>query len=159
MNFATLDLNLLRVLDALFREGSTVAAARRLGLSQPAVSGALARLRHALDDPLFVRHGNRLVTTDYARALQEPLRAELDRLQAPLPPPPRFHPANARGHSPPARPRRRGGLRDNTRPLSPRIARATAQAYQIDRPRRYRRHQGEGRHRQDNRQTHSISTL
>lgn len=97
MNFATLDLNLLRVLDALFREGSTVAAARRLGLSQPAVSGALSRLRHALDDPLFVRQGNRLVTTDYARGLQEPLRAELERIEALLSPPPRFDPETARG--------------------------------------------------------------
>ena len=42
MNFATFDLNLLRVLDAIFREGSTVKAATRLGLSQSAVSGSLS---------------------------------------------------------------------------------------------------------------------
>ncbi len=63
MNMATFDLNLLRVLDALLREGSTVAAARRVGLSQPAVSAALGRLRHALGDPLLVRHGPRLRPT------------------------------------------------------------------------------------------------
>lgn len=70
MNFATLDLNLLRVLDALFREGSTVKAADRLAMSQSAVSGALSRLRYALDDPLFVRQGNRLVATDYAAGIE-----------------------------------------------------------------------------------------
>ncbi len=69
MNFATFDLNLLRVLDAVFREGSTVKAAEKLALSQSAVSGALSRLRHALGDPLFVRQGNRLVATDYAAGL------------------------------------------------------------------------------------------
>ena len=61
MNFATFDLNLLRVLDALFREGSTVKAGERLAMSQSAVSGALSRLRHALGDPLFVRQGYRLL--------------------------------------------------------------------------------------------------
>ena len=47
MNFATLDLNLLRVLDAILREGSTTRAGQRLGLSQSAVSNALNRLRHS----------------------------------------------------------------------------------------------------------------
>ena len=97
MNFATFDLNLLRVLDAVFRDGSTVKAAERLGLSQSAVSGALSRLRHALDDPLFVRHGNRLVATDYATALQEPLRQELERLETLLSPPDVFDPGTATG--------------------------------------------------------------
>ncbi|WP_240620974.1 LysR family transcriptional regulator [Pseudooceanicola lipolyticus] len=97
MNFATFDLNLLRVLDALFREGSTVKAARRLALSQSAVSGALSRLRHALDDPLFLRQGNRLVATDFAVGLQEPLRQELERIEAMLSQPDPFDPATASG--------------------------------------------------------------
>lgn len=97
MNFATFDLNLLRVLDGLFREGSTVKAAERLAMSQSAVSGALSRLRHALDDPLFVRHGNRLVATDYARSLKEPLRDELKRLEALLAPTAAFDPQTATG--------------------------------------------------------------
>ena len=97
MNFATFDLNLLRVLDALFREGSTVKAGERLGLSQPAVSGALSRLRHALNDPLFVRRGNRLVATNYADALRHPLRDELDRVETLLSPPDVFDPARATG--------------------------------------------------------------
>lgn len=97
MNFATFDLNLLRVLDAVFREGSTVKAAARLGLSQSAVSGSLSRLRHALDDPLFVRQGNRLVATDYAAGLREPVRQELDRIEAMLSPSAHFDPTTAEG--------------------------------------------------------------
>ncbi|MCG6901652.1 MAG: LysR family transcriptional regulator [Rhodobacter sp.] len=97
MNFATFDLNLLRVLDALFREGSTVKAGERLAMSQSAVSGALSRLRHALGDPLFVRQGNRLVTTDYAAALKDPLREELERLEALLASADAFEPGTAAG--------------------------------------------------------------
>jgi DNA-binding transcriptional LysR family regulator len=97
MNFATFDLNLLRVLDALLREGSTVRAGRRLNLSQSAVSGALARLRHALGDELFVRQGNRLVPTVYAKRIEPPLREELDRLAVLLAPPTAFDPATAEG--------------------------------------------------------------
>lgn len=92
MNFATFDLNLLRVLDALLREGSTVKAGERLGMSQSAVSGALARLRHALGDQLFIRHGQGLRPTDYAVSLSLPLNAELARLEALLAPP-AFDPA------------------------------------------------------------------
>jgi DNA-binding transcriptional LysR family regulator len=95
MNLRSFDLNLLLVLDALLREGSTVRAGERVGLSQPAVSAALGRLRHALDDPLFIRHGQGLVPTDFARALAMPLRDELDRIEALLAPPPSFDPSAA----------------------------------------------------------------
>ena len=57
MNFAALDLNLLRVFDAMMLEGSTVRAGERVGLSQPAVSSAIGRLRHITGDALFVRDG------------------------------------------------------------------------------------------------------
>ena len=97
MNFATLDLNLLRVLDALFSEGSTVKAANRLAMSQSAVSGALSRLRYALDDPLFVRQGNRLVVSDYAAGIETGLREELERLEFLLTPPTTFDPQTAEG--------------------------------------------------------------
>ncbi len=97
MNFATFDLNLLRILDALFLEGTTIKAGQRLGLSQSAVSGALSRLRHALGDPLFVRQGNRLVATDYARSLQLELTNELQRLENLLSPAASFDPAKAAG--------------------------------------------------------------
>ncbi|WP_259942377.1 LysR family transcriptional regulator [Sulfitobacter sp. M368] len=97
VNFATLDLNLLRVLDAVFHEGSTVKAANSLAMSQSAVSGALSRLRHALGDPLFVRQGNRLVATDYAAGIETGLREELERLETLLAPPATFNPQTAEG--------------------------------------------------------------
>ncbi len=82
MNLNGFDLNLLRVLNALLAEQSTVRAAERVGLSQSAVSAALGRLRGALDDPLFVRHGQRIVPTDFARSLEVPLKAILDDLES-----------------------------------------------------------------------------
>lgn len=97
MNFATFDLNLLRVLDALFREGTTVKAGDRLGLSQSAVSSALSRLRHALDDPLFVRQGNTLVPTEFAEGMRQGLHEEMNRIEALLSPSDRFDPATAIG--------------------------------------------------------------
>lgn len=95
MNLQTLDLNLLRVLDALLREQSTVKAGEKIGLSQPAVSAALGRLRHALNDPLFVRHGQRIVPTEYAASLELPLRRILDDLVGLLAEPGGFNAADA----------------------------------------------------------------
>jgi DNA-binding transcriptional LysR family regulator len=96
MNLLTFDLNLLRVLDALLREQSTVKAGRRVRLSQPAVSAALGRLRDSLNDPLFVRQGQRLVPTDYARSLEIPLRRLLGDLTELLSGPSAFDPLEAR---------------------------------------------------------------
>ena len=95
MNFSTLDLNLLRVLDALLHEGSTAKAGQRIGLSQPAVSAALKRLRHALGDPLFVRRGQGIEPTDFAEGLKGPLRSHLDGLQTLLDAGRAFDPAAA----------------------------------------------------------------
>ena len=84
MNFAALDLNLLRVFDAMMLEGSTVAAGERIGLSQPAVSSALGRLRHVTGDALFVRDGNRMVPTARALELGGSVRAALAGLEEAL---------------------------------------------------------------------------
>jgi DNA-binding transcriptional LysR family regulator len=65
------DANLLLALDALLREGSVTAAARRRNISPPAMSHTLARLRVTVGDPLFVRAGNRLVPTPRAVAMRE----------------------------------------------------------------------------------------
>lgn len=81
MNLRTFDLNLLRVLAALLADPSTVRAAEVLGLSQSAVSAALGRLRAAMEDPLFVRQGQRIVPTDFARSLEVPLKAILTDLE------------------------------------------------------------------------------
>lgn len=95
VNFRTFDLNLLRVMNALLDTGSTVAAAQRLHMSQPAISAALGRLRHALNDPLFVRQGRSLTPTDFARHMQEPLSTLLHQAEALLNGPEGFNPTNA----------------------------------------------------------------
>ena len=68
-----LDLNLLRVFFAVWDLRSLTAAGDRLGLTQPAISHALRRLRERLGDPLFVRVANRMLPTDAAVRLHEPL--------------------------------------------------------------------------------------
>lgn len=92
MNLSSFDLNLLRVLNALLSEHSTTRAGERIGLSQSAVSAALGRLRHALGDPLFVREGQGLVPTDFARSLERPLARIFDDLQDTLAGPDAFDP-------------------------------------------------------------------
>jgi len=71
----TLDLNLLTALDALLTEGSVTGAARRLRLSQSAMSRTLARLREATGDPLLVQAGRRMVPTPHAESLRDRVRA------------------------------------------------------------------------------------
>jgi DNA-binding transcriptional LysR family regulator len=95
MNFATFDLNLLRVFHALLRERSVTRAGDRLALSQPAVSAALARLRHALGDELFLRQGNAMVPTDRALALAAPIAEALAALDSALSAATGFDPATA----------------------------------------------------------------
>ena len=65
-----LDLNLLSVLDAMFREGSVTKAAQSLGLTQSAMSHALNRLRAFFEDPLFVKAGSAMVPTRKAEGLR-----------------------------------------------------------------------------------------
>src|SRR5215211_5053217 len=66
MNLTSLDLNLLVALDALLTEANVSRAALRIGLSQPAASHALQRLRAMLNDPLLVRVGARMELTPRA---------------------------------------------------------------------------------------------
>jgi DNA-binding transcriptional LysR family regulator len=95
MNVAALDLNLLRVFDAVLRDRSVTAAARHLGLTQPAVSNALARLRAQFEDALFVRTPGGMDATPYARELAEPVRQALALLESALAHGPGFDPATA----------------------------------------------------------------
>lgn len=83
---ASIDLNLLVVFDAVMRERSTTRAGKRLGLSQPAVSHALGRLRHMLKDELFVRGPLGMMPTPRAEQLAMPVRAAMDGLQEALEP-------------------------------------------------------------------------
>jgi DNA-binding transcriptional LysR family regulator len=81
MNLASLDLNLLVALDALLLEANVSRAAMRVGLSQPAMSHALQRLRDMLGDPLLVRAGSRMELTPRAQALRGPLAQALDQVR------------------------------------------------------------------------------
>jgi DNA-binding transcriptional LysR family regulator len=81
-----IDLNLLVVFDAVMQERNVTRAGRRLGLSQPAMSHALTRLRHMLKDDLFVRTPKGMVPTPRAEQLALPVRAALDGLQHSLEP-------------------------------------------------------------------------
>ncbi len=76
-NLAAVDLNLLVALDALLAERSVTRAGARIGLSQSAMSKALARLRALFGDPLLVRTADRMVPTARAMALVEPLQRAL----------------------------------------------------------------------------------
>src|SRR5258708_25067260 len=85
-NLASLDLNLLVALDALVSEAHVGRAARKIGLSQPAASHALKRLRDLLSDPLLVRVGSRMELTPRATGFRESLAETLQRVQTLLAP-------------------------------------------------------------------------
>ena len=95
MNVQDIDLNLLRVFDAVLHEGGVTPAAARLGLTQPAVSNALARLRKLFGDALFVRTPAGMDATPFARELAEPVRQALALLESALAHGPGFDPASA----------------------------------------------------------------
>ncbi|MDU8500690.1 LysR family transcriptional regulator [Pseudomonas syringae] len=82
----TLDLNLLKALDALLDERSVTRAADRLSLTQPAVSGMLNRLRESFDDPLFVRAQRGIVPTLRAEQLATPVKQLLADIEGMLQP-------------------------------------------------------------------------
>ncbi|MFJ6216035.1 LysR family transcriptional regulator [Streptomyces sp. NPDC092296] len=79
---ADLDLNLLRVFDALLRDASVTAASERLHLSIPATSRALGRLRRAMNDPILVRAGRGMVPTPFALRAAPRVRSLLDEASA-----------------------------------------------------------------------------
>ena len=76
-NLRSVDLNLLVVFDALMAERNVTRAAERNGLSQPAVSKALNRLRGMFDDPLFVRRDRSMEPTARALELAGPIHGAL----------------------------------------------------------------------------------
>lgn len=93
MNIRSLNLNLLPVLHALLEEHNVTRAAARLGMSQPAVSNALSQLRAHFDDALLVRSGTRMVPTERALALRQPLAMAIAGLGDVLNPATQFDPA------------------------------------------------------------------
>lgn len=87
VNLAAIDLKLLVVFDAVMAERNVTRAARRLGMSQPALSNALGRVRHLLKDQLFTRGADGMQPTPRALALSAPVSEALRRLEATLEPP------------------------------------------------------------------------
>jgi DNA-binding transcriptional LysR family regulator len=84
MKLESLDLNLLLVFDALATERSVTRAAAKIGLSQPAFSNALARLRSVLGDQLFERAGRQMQPTPRARQLLAPISEAIAKLREAL---------------------------------------------------------------------------
>jgi DNA-binding transcriptional LysR family regulator len=80
MNVASLDLNLLVALDALLQEESVSRGGQKIGLSQPAMSHALSKLRGLFADPLLVRIGGRMQLTLRAQSMRRPVKDALERV-------------------------------------------------------------------------------
>jgi DNA-binding transcriptional LysR family regulator len=96
MQYGNFDLNLLRTLDALLVEKSVTRAAERLCVTQPAVSGALYRLREYFKDRLLLRMGRDMVLTPLAESLVAPVRETLLQVQSTLATRPSFEPEVSR---------------------------------------------------------------
>ncbi|MGA8192507.1 MAG: LysR family transcriptional regulator [Acetobacteraceae bacterium] len=93
-NWGTVDLNLLIVFDAVMQERNLTRAGKRLGLSQPAASHALARLRQMLHDDLFIRTPDGMRPTPRAEQMAQPVREALRELRITLEPE-AFEPASS----------------------------------------------------------------
>jgi len=94
-SLAQIDLNLLVALDVLLAERHVTRAARRMGITQSAMSQTLQRLRDVLDDPLLVRRGTGMAPSPRAEALATPLRLALRGLERVVLEPPAFEPARS----------------------------------------------------------------
>ena len=94
MNLAGIDLNLLLVFDAVMKERNATRAGVAIGMSQPAVSNALNRLRHIMKDDLFVRGPDGMRPTSRAQELANPIRHALAEIEEALNPA-SFDPSNA----------------------------------------------------------------
>jgi DNA-binding transcriptional LysR family regulator len=98
MDLHLFDLNLLVALDALLTERNVTRAGNRLNLSQSAMSGALARLRHYFRDELLVPVGRQMVLTPVAEGLVGPVRDILLQIRGTLGSKPQFEPSTATRH-------------------------------------------------------------
>jgi DNA-binding transcriptional LysR family regulator len=92
MDFHGIDLNLLVAFNALMNERNVTRAATQVGVSQPAMSAALSRLRSLLGDPLFHRSGVGLIPTPRARDLESPVAEALRQIEVAMLSPAVFNP-------------------------------------------------------------------
>ena len=95
MDFHGIDLNLLVAFDALMNERNVTRAATQVGVSQPAMSAALSRLRNLLGDPLFLRSADGLLPTPRAKELADPIAQALRQIGRALVEEPRFDASEA----------------------------------------------------------------
>ena len=96
VNVRTFDLNLLRIFEAVIQDRSVSRAADRLGLSQPAVSNALNRMRQQLDDPLFIRTHSGMEATPKAQQLADAVLLGLTTIRSGLAAGTLFDPATSK---------------------------------------------------------------
>ena len=95
MHISKVDLNLFVVFDAIYTERSLTRASQKMNLTQPAISHALGRLRHLLDDPLFERQGHEMAPTPLARNIVGQVRSALRGLELTVNSAERFDPATS----------------------------------------------------------------
>jgi len=96
VNLSKIDLNLLVYFSVLLREGNVTKAAEHLGLSQPAMSNGLRRLRKVFNDPLLVRTSSGMMPTDKAKELQPLVHNVLSQIELFMQPTIEFEPSNSK---------------------------------------------------------------
>ncbi len=95
MKLSDIDLNLFVVFDAIYSEGNLTRAGEIIGITQPAVSNSLSRLRNLFDDPLFVRTADGMVPTPVAQNIVGPVRQALGYIRASVQEAESFSPADS----------------------------------------------------------------
>jgi DNA-binding transcriptional LysR family regulator len=98
MRYRRLDLNLLIALDALLSEKSVTRSAARLNVTQPAMSGALGRLREYFEDPLVIQVGRQMELTPLAISLVAPIHDVIMRIDSAIATEPAFDPRQSKRH-------------------------------------------------------------
>ena len=92
MKISSFDLNLFVIMNSIYTEGSLTKAAEVVGITQPAVSNALSRLREKFDDELFVRTGSGMVPTQKTENIIKDIQNALQLMQKSVNEPDEFNP-------------------------------------------------------------------
>ena len=96
MKISSFDLNLFVILNAIYTEGSLTKAAEVVGITQPAVSNALSRLREKFNDDLFVRTGSGMVPTQKTENMIQDVQSALTLIQQSVNEPDTFDPSSTK---------------------------------------------------------------
>ena len=95
MKISSFDLNLFVIMNSIYTEGSLTKAAEVVGITQPAVSNALSRLREKFDDELFVRTGSGMVPTQKTENIIKDVQNALKLMQKSVNEPDEFNPSTS----------------------------------------------------------------